>query len=725
MEESLLGKLIEIDGSKWRVIYTSNCNTRGCLVETKGKVSSKLKFHDWMTPDLLRLLRDKANPARILDERSHYIVDKSTMDEEHRLAYEKKVEYVHELAALYGPDYDGLAGKKPKPEFEKIWNRYGFVKATAWKYIRLYLQSGFRDSSLIDQRAFISNGKRVGEMKNMTGPKGDEYSRKGIVLTAADIANMELAIRDYLQHRESTKESTYYAMLDNFYLGADGRWMEQRPSMRQFMLHFDRKVSERELLASSMNPYEFTNNHRAPIDSPRTMKLRPGQILEADECELDVICVDSHRRNCIGRPVMYGLVDLYSHVIVAISVGFKNNSMAGLRSVFVNLFEDKVKYCERFGIQLKDRDFWPSCFLPEEIRGDQGAEYGSDKLEELCFDLDIRRDLEMPAGGSFKGAVERMFGEIHSPIRPIIEDKGLIRKAKDSNHYKTASLTVYEITQAIINGVIHHNNMCVDKMKTSMEMVANDVGTVPTNIWKYGIEQYGLPTQITDANREEKIFKLLESNTATICKDGVHCKGIRYLPSSDSNIMDMIHSASETPTKERTMTVRLDPRDTTHLFYLKDGLVSHLDIINTFGNEYQDICWQECDYLQGKKRTLARKEKKERELLRGDQRRFNVAIVNNVPKMDTVPNCKNIRENRQMEELRLEQENPTFGILLGNDVKSPEVVEEITNKGSNENKPLENPKPNVQEKPEAEKAPESEKRRLWSSAMSNYGRIKP
>ena len=262
---------------------------------------------------------------------------------------------------------------------------------------------------------------------------------------------------------------------------------------------------------------------------------------------------------------------------------------------------------------MSDPDLWPSCFVPDEIRSDQGSEYGSDQFERICQALNIRRSLAPPAMGSYKGAVERSFGSMMALLRPELEDKGLIMKTHDSNHFKTAMYTMRDITRLCINFVIYHNNMVIDKMKLSREMTMNGVSKSPVAIWNWGIEHRGQPTRlVTKSNLAEIVYEILTPITARLGRDCVVVKGLKYLPADDNELKSKLLSLS-LKGKSETMEVRIDPRDVNCIYYLKNGHISKMNLVDDkIGNDWNDMTWCEVSAEQAIIRNQDRAGQKEK-----------------------------------------------------------------------------------------------------------------
>ena len=118
---------------------------------------------------------------------------------------------------------------------------------------------------------------------------------------------------------------------------------------------------------------EQRNNKRLLLSDNLKGVTGPWDCVEMDEVEVDLslVSVDDPKR-VVGRPVVYVMLDLYTRLIVAVSIGFDNNSVLGFTNCLMNLADDKVEYCKKYGLTITE-NIWPSGYLPKRIRCDRGA----------------------------------------------------------------------------------------------------------------------------------------------------------------------------------------------------------------------------------------------------------------------------------------------------------------------------------------------------------------
>ena len=127
---------------------------------------------------------DKLNDGSyvILKDEGPKIVDKSIMSEPLLKEFQLRKAFVDEIVHEYAPLYTDLTNKRRKPTIEKYLTikdetgKPSFSRAKLWRILRVYLQSGMTDASLMDQRAEANAHKKY-NWKTNPGKKIDCWCR--------------------------------------------------------------------------------------------------------------------------------------------------------------------------------------------------------------------------------------------------------------------------------------------------------------------------------------------------------------------------------------------------------------------------------------------------------------------------------------------------------------------------------------------------------------------
>ncbi len=406
----------------------------------------------------------------------------------------------------------------------------------------------------------------------------------------------------------------------------------------------------------------------------------PGDLVEIDACEVDVSLVDIYNiDNTVARPILYCMIDVATRMILAISVAFENNSILGVTNLLLNLSDDKVEYCKKFGIEL-DPSLWKSNIIPRRIRFDRGAECKSNQLEHILNRLNIERELVSGGTGSLKGNIEQSFHQMHMAQNYLLEDKGLIEKRHDSKHHKEACLTIQEYTKIAINFVLAHNQMAIKNYKSTKDMIVNGIPPIPIKLWDYMSEKSGLPRQITTRNINQFRFDLLQEYEAKVSREGIHFVGGHlYYNEEDEKLKEMMYEAGDTKKK---FNVRYDPRNMNYLYYLQDNklMIASLNMKKSINDGFDNLTFIEMRNLDLKNKQIINAALIDNDMVRRSRDSANKAIIDNA--LDSRPkikaNDKNLRTNRETAKQDYRYDNNVasrFG--LETDISLPRIDDEL------------------------------------------------
>ena len=378
--------------------------------------------------------------------------------------------------------------------------------------------------------------------------------------------------------------------------------------------------------------------------------------MEIDACEADVSLVSSlDRSKAIGRPIVYFMIDVYSRIILAVSIAFDNNSLLGVTSLFLNLADDKRAFCERYGLGFDDARIWPSNIIPNRLRVDRGSEFKSKEFDRICLALGIEKDIVPGGSGSLKGVVEQSFHQMHVRQNEHLEDKGLIEKRYDSKHHEEATLTIDEYTKMVINFILTHNQQYLETYPITKDMTEKKIMAIPAAIWEYGINNCMNPRPIQ--NCEQYYYDLMMPIKAKVSRKGIEYKGLFYI--SDDPYLTKCRIAAGT--KKISFEARMDMRDIGAVYYLSDGklIKAPLNEMLTGNADYKYLTMKQWeDYNKEKKRLQAEGIVYNQELSAYNYV-VNDSIVSDAIKSSppTVTNKKDMRSTREIEKQAVSSKN--------------------------------------------------------------------
>lgn len=596
----------------------------------------------------------------------------SRVYETERLPFDLKKKYLNYLSAInavnavYGPDYIRLSGKQAKPEITRIMEECNIARSTLWRIIRRYLQGGFDVTAIIDKRTDSMHA--ISEYKAKTGRSAENGIAMGIIANRKVKREFQEALNYYKTGRLKTYEDAYDFLCMKHYshyeTSLDGQIkvlnaISARPTFRQFYYYCTNNITKEEIDAIKTSRQEQRNNKRLLLSDNLNGIQGPWDCFEMDEVEVDLslVSVDNPAK-VVGRPIVYVMVDVYTRLIAAVSVAFDNNSVLGFTNCLMNLADDKVEYCQKYGLTI-DENLWPSGYLPKRIRCDRGAEYRSKRVHQICNELGINLQFVTAGTGSLKGSVEQFFHMMHSAQNPDLEKKGVIQKRFDSQHHQNAMLNINDFTKILLNYIITYNQYYFKDYPITRDMRQNDVRPIPLELWQYGTSLYGMPMPIS--NKSHFYYALLTPISARISRKGITYNGLYYINYNDNT---MLHKMYTCGTKREPFECRMDERDISSIYYLRDGeLVSAtLNKEKTGNGEYEGLTYLEYKALKQEKQRMDSCGKEDNRQLRVARKELNKTVIDGVAEHAKAVelsehDTEEIRKNRRLEQQAISNAN--------------------------------------------------------------------
>jgi len=660
----------------FRVIYIDNNVIVTCLLDVP-----KLDIRNYS----VSLIVEEIARGSVTHERDkHVVIDLQELSDSERQDFLMKREICHKITALYGPTFEALVSKVRKPELRQIELEYNIKKTTLRHIYIQYIQSGLDDMVLLDKRS-----SRVGELKKSPykydkkrpGRTADDEFSSRVIVDDTIQKQFDEAIKERLSGRCKTYDSAYSWLVSKYYSESyvqDGSLVIGQqseikiPSKRQFTYYARKKVSQQAIDIVKTSKQEVRNDKRLLLSDTYNDALGPGDLVEIDAVEVDVALVSSHdRKQAIGRPILYLMIDVFTRMIIAMTVSLHNNAVLALTNLFLNLSDDKKEYCAKYGHFINDTA-WVSNIIPRRIRVDRGSDFKSDPFGKICEELGIDRQLVPGATGSLKGNIEQEFRTLHAAQKPHLDGKGVISQRHDSNHHKEAVLTIEEYTKMAVDFVLHHNTMACSNYPLTADMIKNGVHAVPYELWQYGSQKYGMPRPIT--NLDMFRYTLMEPVKASIDRSGIVSNELYYINTTDQALLDKMYALQN---KRESFEARIDPRDVTNLYYLKNGqlMIAGLNPLKTANDGFEGMTLFEYKAFLKEKRKLVKEGEIRTQRAKNSLFAAQDAIVNEAMSMNTsgYANTKGIRDARSQEKQRVANENKIASRI----VKEKPVLQEV------------------------------------------------
>lgn len=577
--------------------------------------------------------------------------------DENNEKYKRNKSFIDQIIKAYGPDYMGLMFPGYKPDYERILSESGVSRQSFRRIILVFLKSGLRYKSLMPQYT-LERKSNIGQ--NRRGRKAVYREQYSFVPTMEDMKHMAEFTSVYMKNRPKSIRSAYDSMNDKYYRIGTSNYLlppSQRPTYEQFRYFVHKATTFEERRIKETSAAENRNDNRVLVSDSTFRVKGAGDLVEIDEMSLDFYCCKILRPDqCIGRFIVYFMVDVWSRAIIAASVSTEDNSALGFSNLLLNLADDKKELCKRYGLDLKNPNLWPTGYLPLRYRCDKGSEYLSNYAEEITSRLDFTQESVPAATGSLKPNVEQKFNQMNKINNSHLKGKGLIEKRHDSDHKKTAVMNIWDATRLVYSFVIYYNELALKNYPNlTPEMIDLKLDLSPATLWEYSIKKNDRSRKIVDIEEYRK--KLMQVAAGTASRRGICFKGRYYLDPTDERQMRFFRELNGSTKK---VNVRYDPRDNSAIFATLDRteVLIPMNLYREGQKPYCGLAFQEDEEHQKKAKRNAAENTGVQDNIRANQSRTNKEIVNNAKKRSRVYAVStNMKQNRKDEKEIINHEN--------------------------------------------------------------------
>ncbi|MBO0992593.1 Mu transposase C-terminal domain-containing protein [Bacillus sp. SD088] len=626
------------------------------------------------------------NQLRKRDEDWHVVSDAWNVYKERLLEKKTREAALAEIASK-----SGMSKLKIKRAFTRFWQR-GLNKNAL---LPDYMYSGGKG-----KERDLSESKVGRPRKYALSDDGQQ----GINITEEVKRQFAFVIKKYYRKKEQISlAETYDYLLREFYSDEYVEntivkykvWDASRiPTYNQFYYWFKKYEDPQLDIALRISEKEFNLKHR-PILNNSTMETDgPGTRFQIDATIGDIYLVSSFDRSLvIGRPVIYGIIDVYSRMVTGIYVGLEGPSWIGAMMALDNMVTDKVEYCQQFNINI-DESQWPAKHLPEIIIADRG-EFEGYSVENLINNLNIKIENTSAYRGDLKGIIERQFRTINGRIKH--KTPGAIQKEfrerGDRDYRLDASLNLEEFIKIVIHLVLKHNQKIIEKYPLEKGMITSGLTATPVNLWNWGIaNKKGRLQTVMDKNVLR--MNLLPKGRARISRAGLKFKGLFY------GAEKAINEQWYVKLKNTSIEVLYDPREMNQIYIpYPDGRDFDTCYLLDTSLEYKGNTLEEVEFYQN-----LLQEAKAEEQVRQRENTINadLAIEKIVKeamndKKQSVPQSNNkseklrdIRVNRQVEK-GLNREDEKFNLIDKPDEVQVDIIDFETKEKINNSSPKKSP----------------------------------
>ena len=399
-------------------------------------------------------------------------------------------------------------------------------------------------------------------------PKKQRYDRP----LTQDEKNMRWALNKYFYTcRKNSLQTAYTLMLKEKYCDMGGKLLSEYPSIHQFR-YFYRKHKSLQTFYISRNGLKNYQRNNRPLTGDGIQEFAPAVgvgMLDATICDIYLV---NDGGGLVGRPILTACIDAFSGLCCGYSLSWEGG-VYSLRNLMLNVIADKVKWCKRYGIDIKPLDWDCSGIIPGVLVTDMGSEYKSENFEQVA-ELGVTVMNLPPYRPELKGAVEKFFDVIQGLFKPYLKGKGVIEpdfQERGAHDYrKDACLTMANFEKLILTCIVHYNSgRIIDGFPYTDAMIADNVKPYANTIWNWSRKQTG--ANLIPVGEKQLVLTLLPRTKGTFSRYGLRVNKLRY------------HSDgfTERYLKGGNVTVAYNPDDVSGVWLFENGNYTEFSLIES------------------------------------------------------------------------------------------------------------------------------------------------
>jgi len=420
-----------------------------------------------------------------------------------------------------------------------VMERNGVTKQSVYRYLRRFWQRGMIPNALLpDYCNSGAPGREKASTSNKRGRPRKYSDLKGINIDDEVRSQIKSIVNlHYANNRLLDLHSAYNELIGRYYSVSEvssvtGQQevveLKSRPTFAQFRYWFEKDSDKLDIERMRRTPRVYDKDCRGLTGTSTQEVVGPGSRYQIDATILDLYIVSRYDRSkIVGRPVLYVVIDIFSRMIVGISVGLEGPSWVGAMMALANVVQDKVEYCRQFDIHI-DPEQWPYAGLSSRLLSDRGETAG-ESVHTLIEKFDVKLETTGPYRADWKGIVERRFRLLQRPFAPYVPGyiQSDYQERGGSDYRLDATLDIDHITGIVIRSVIYYNTKHIVKnYHRDPDMVEDGLTTIPINLWEWGIQRRN--GQFLHFPFERVKLALLPTDSATVTESGILFYGCYY-----------------------------------------------------------------------------------------------------------------------------------------------------------------------------------------------------
>lgn len=463
-------------------------------------------------------------------------------------------------------DHESIYPKTRAARVNQIIAESGSNKPSLYSLLRRYWQRGQMANALLPdyKNSGAKGSKRKAKTKKLGRPRTNKAGTGALIDENTERLFRRAIEKHLLTEKKNTLTFAHRRFRDIYEVYHPGTSEAEMPTLRQMQYFYHREYKQVDILRKRASSIEFAKDIRPLSGTANTGVLGPGSRFEIDATIADIYVVsNSERRNIIGRPVIYMVIDVFSRMVAGFYVGVESPSYVSAMQALIHALTDKVAYCKKFGFDIEHKE-WPVMGLPDAILADRGELLGH-QIESLERSFSVRIENTPPYRGDAKGIVERSFGTyqaIFKPYAPGVVTKTKIKKHGGKDYRLEATLSINEFTEIILASVLYHNQYhTMTKYDRDIDLPA-DLLMTPLSLWNWGLQHR--TGKLRAVSEETATIALLPRTKATVSELGVCVFGI-YYTCSEIIREGWMHRSKDTK-RPKSLDAAYDPRIADYIY---------------------------------------------------------------------------------------------------------------------------------------------------------------
>ncbi|MFN3887813.1 MAG: Mu transposase C-terminal domain-containing protein [Aquabacterium sp.] len=319
----------------------------------------------------------------------------------------------------------------------------------------------------------------------------------------------------------------------------------------------------------------------------------PLEQVQIDHTVIDLIVVDAHDRQPIGRPYLTLAIDVFTRCVLGMVVTLEAPSAVSVGLCLAHVACDKRPWLEGLDVEMD----WPMSGKPRLLYLDNAAEFKSEALRRGCEQHGIRLDYRPPGQPHYGGIVERIIGTamqmIHDELPGTTFSNPGQRGEYDAD--KMAALTLRELERWLTLAV-----------GTYHASVHNGLLQPPAARWADAVARIGVPPVVTRPTAF--LVDFLPVIRRTLTRTGFVIDHIHYYADA---LKPWIARRDRLP----AFLIRRDPRDISRIWVLEPEGQHYLEVPYRTLSHPAVTLWEQRQAL-AKLRQLGREQVDESALFR-------------------------------------------------------------------------------------------------------------